>query len=243
MTRESINLGRWTIDDLNERLLKAAMTGSAGERIAFLSGHFHGIPYLENTLVGGANTDEVFVVNLASVDCYTLIDYIEAMRLSSSFEDFVEFLKKIRYRGGIVSFGDRNHFFTDWREFNGEFVEDATGKIGLQDARTVRKVLNLREDGSFFIPGVGPVERDVRYIPSSLLNDQIINRIETGDYIGIYSDCKGLDVTHVGIFIKQRKSLFLRHASSVQEKRKVVDQDFIEYVKNKPGIVVFRPKL
>jgi len=74
------------------------MTGSAGERIAFLSDHFHGIPYLENTLVGGANTDEVFVVNLASVDCYTLIDYIEAMRLSSSFEDFVEFLKKIRYR-------------------------------------------------------------------------------------------------------------------------------------------------
>jgi hypothetical protein len=83
----------------------------------------------------------------------------------------------------------------------------------------------------------------VRYIPSSLLHDQIINRIETGDYVGIYSDCKGLDVTHVGIFIKQRKSLFLRHASSVQEKRKVVDQDFIEYVKNKPGIVVFRPKL
>jgi len=65
----------------------------------------------------------------------TLIDYIEAMRLSSSFEDFVEFLKKIRYRGGIVSFGDRNHFVTDWREFNGEFVEDATGKIGLQDTR------------------------------------------------------------------------------------------------------------
>jgi len=73
---------------------------------------------------------------------------------------------------------------------------------------TVRKVLNLREDSSFFIQGVGPVERDVRYIPSSLLHDQIINRIETGDYVGIYSDCKGLDVTHVGIFIKQRKSLF-----------------------------------
>jgi len=151
MTRESISLGQWTIDDLNELLLKAAMTGSAGERIAFLSDHFHGIPYLENTLVGGANTDEVFVVNLASVDCYTLIDYIEAMRLSSSFEDFVEFLKKIRYRGGIVSFGDRNHFFTDWREFNGEFVEDATGKIGLQDTRTVRKVLKPEKRQFFFL--------------------------------------------------------------------------------------------
>jgi hypothetical protein len=242
MTSESINLGQWTIDNFNKLLLKAAMTGGAGERIAFLSGHFHGIPYLENTLVGGVNTNEVFVVNLASVDCYTFIDYIEAMRLSSSFDDFMEFLKKIRYRGGIVSFRDRNHFFTDWREFNGEFVEDATGKIGLQDTRTVRKVLNLREDGSFFIPRVGSVERDVRYIPSSLLNDQIINRIETGDYVGMYSDCEGLDVTHVGIFIKQGKSLFLRHASSARENRKVVDQDFIEYVKNKPGIVVFRPK-
>ena len=202
MTRESINLGRWTIDDLNELLLKAAITGSAGERIAFLSGHFLGIPYLENTLVGGTNTEEVFVINLTSVDCYTLIDYIEAMRLSSSFDDFMEFLKKIRYRGGIVSFRERNHFFTDWREFNGEFVEDATGKIGLQATRTVRKVLNLRADGSFFVPGIGPVERDVRFIPSSLLNDQIINRMKTGDYIGIYSDREGLDVTHVGIFIR-----------------------------------------
>ena len=242
MTRESINLGRWTIDDLNELLLKAAVAGSAGERIAFLAGHFLGIPYLENTLVGGTNTDEVLVVNLAGVDCYTLIDYIEAMRLSASFDDFMEFLKKIRYRGGIVSFSDRNHFFTDWREFNGEFVEDATGKIGLQETRTVRKVLNLREDGSFFVPGIGPVERDVRFIPSSSLDDQVIDRMNTGDYIGIYSDYEGLDVTHVGILIRQGNSVFLRHASSTGGNRKVVDQDFIEYVKNKPGIVVFRPK-
>ena len=243
MTRESINLGQWTIDKLDELLLRASMIGSAGERIAFLSGHFYGIQYLENTLVGGTNTDEVFVINFAGVDCFTFLDYIEAMRLSSSFSDFIEHLKRIRYRSGSISFVNRNHFFSDWREFNGEFVEDATGKIGLQNTRTVRKVLNLRGDGSFFVPGIGPVERDLRFIPSSLLNDQIINRIEIGDYIGIYSDREGLDVTHAGIFIKQRKSLFLRHASSTGENRKVVDQDFIEYVKNKPGIVVFRPKI
>ncbi len=242
MTRESINLDQWTIDKLDELLLKASMIGSAGERIVFLSGQFHGIPYLENTLVGGANTDEVFVINFAGVDCFTFLDYIEAMRLSSSFSDFIEHLKRIRYRSGSISLVNRNHFFSDWREFNGEFVEDATGKIGLQNTRTVRKVLNLRGDGSFFVPGIEPVERDLRFIPSSLLNDQIINRIEIGDYIGIYSDREGLDVTHVGIFIKQGKSLLLRHASSTRENRKVVDQDFIEYVKNKPGIIVFRPK-
>ena len=240
--KEVINTGNWTAGALDEIIRHAASINDIGERIAFLSGHFLGTPYLENTLIGGANTDEIFVIDLAGVDCFTFLDYVEAMRLSSSFADFKECLKRIRYRSGSVSFADRNHFFTDWHEFNGEFVEDATGKIGLQNTRTIRKVLNLREDGSFFVPGIEPGERDVKFIPSSSLNDLIINRIETGDYIGIYSEREGLDVTHVGIFIREGEALVLRHASSTQENRKVVDQDFIEYVKNKPGIVVFRPK-
>lgn len=226
---------------MNELLRKVASINSDGERIAFLSGHFLETPYVENTLIGSANTDEVLVINFAGVDCFTFLDYIEAMRLSSSFADFKECLIRIRYREGVVSFAGRNHFFTDWPEFNSEFIEDATGKVGLQYARTVQKALNLREDGSLFVGGIKPVARDVKFMPSSSLTDQLIGRLETGDYIGIYSDVAGLDVSHVGIFIRHGDVTMLRHASSKKENRKVVDQDFAEYVKHKPGIIVVRP--
>ena len=75
-------------------------------------------------------TPEVLTINLAGVDCFTLLDYVEAMRLSASFDDFKKNLKKIRYQSGIVDYQHRNHFFTDWIEFNSDLVADVTKQIG-----------------------------------------------------------------------------------------------------------------
>lgn len=240
--RESINTGKWSIESLNELVMKAASICFTGERIAFLSESLRDTPYADNTLIGGADFNEIFVIDFSGVDCFTFLDYIEAMRVSKSFAVFMECLKKIRYRGGSVSFANRNHFFSDWLEFNPGFVEDATEKVGLNHTKTTSKVLNRRESSSFFVPGIGVVERNVRYIPSFSLNDQLISRIDTGDYIGIYADHPGLDVTHVGIFIRCGEGSLFRHASSAREVRKVVDQDFVDYVRKSPGIIVLRPK-
>lgn len=239
---ELIITGQWPIEALDALIRRAASISDAGERIEFLSRQFLGTDYQESTLIGSEKTDEVFVINLAEMDCFTFLDYVEAMRLSSSFTGFTKCLKKIRYHGGIVSFRNRNHFFTDWPEFNGDFVKDVTAEIGVQNVRNVRKVLNLREAGGYFVPGIKPVQRDIRYILSSSIGGQVIGRLKTGDYIGIYSGLSGLDVSHVGIFIREGSSLLLRHASSSKENRQVVDQDFLEYMRNKSGIIVFRPK-
>jgi hypothetical protein len=64
-----------------------------------------------------------------------------------------------------------------------------------------------------------------------------------GDYTGIYSDLKGLDVSHVGIIIKDGVNVYLRHASSQKEYSKVIDQDFRKYMVDKPGIIVLRPTI
>ena len=64
-------------------------------------------------------------------------------------------------------------------------------------------------------------------------------QLRTGDYIGIYSDLSGLDVSHVGIIVKDSLGIKFRHASSVA--RKVVDQDFATYISGKPGIIIIRP--
>ena len=58
----------------------------------------------------------------------------------------------------------------------------------------------------------------------------------------MYTEIDGLDVTHTGIIIKNDDGVFLRHASSKKSNQKVVDEDLQKYIKNVPGIVVYRPQ-
>ncbi len=239
---ERILLGRWTQDELGRVIHKASGIRDVGKRIGFLSGRFLGVRYQASTLIGDMNTPEVFVIDVRRVDCFTYIDYIEAMRLSGSFAGFKENLKKVRYRSGKVAFKNRNHFFTDWRVFNSAYVDDVTASVGGLRTKNIRKVLNLRKDGTYFLPGIAPVEREIQYIPSDAIDDTVTKRLRTGDYVGIYTKMQGLDVTHTGIIIKRQGKVYLRHASSARKNRKVVEQDFITYISKTPGLIVFRPK-
>jgi hypothetical protein len=238
----SVVLGKWTERELDHLLRESAEIKDIGSRINFISEKFLHIEYKESTLIGDKNSPEVFVINLEGVDCFTFVDYIEAMRLSGSFSEFRENVKKVRYREGEVSFENRNHFFTDWREFNSHLVDDVTVLIGAQKTERVVKILNKKEDGTHLLPGIRPVQREIEYIPSGAVDDSVFNELKTGDYAGIYSGIKGLDVSHVGIIIRDGDSIVFRHASSGKDHRKVVDQDFKAYISDKPGLIVLRPK-
>ncbi|MCX8110021.1 MAG: DUF1460 domain-containing protein [Syntrophorhabdaceae bacterium] len=237
-----ISLGKWTPDSLDVIISKASKIPEPGQRIGFISGLFIGTPYADNTLKGGVNVKEELVVNLEGMDCFTFIDYVEAMRLSSSFDRFLTYLQRIRYRDASVEFTHRNHFFTDWVVYNSDFIEDITENIGRGKARNIEKVLNKKDDGSFFVPGIGIVKRRLIFIPSYEIDSSITEQLKTGDYAGLYTDRPGLDVSHVGIFIKDKDKIFLRHASSREQYRRVMDEDFIEYVKARDGIIVLRPR-
>ena len=236
------HLGKWTIEELDRLLHNSSLIRDVGERIGFLSEQFLGVAYQGSTLVGDAHTLEILVLNLAGVDCFTLIDYVEAMRLSGSFSEFTENLKGVRYRRGEVSFEMRNHFFTDWPEYNAGTIEDVTAVIGGPKIISVHKRLNLKGDGTPIIPGIPPKEREIHYIPVSALDNLILGRLKTGDYAGVYSDVDELDVSHVGIVITTEDGIFLRHASSRMSHRKVIDEKFKDYIAEKQGLVVLRPR-
>jgi hypothetical protein len=237
-----ILLGKFSQEELDHIIRESSKIKAVGKRIDFLSRQFLGLDYVESTLIGDINTPEVFVINMEGVDCFTFIDYIEAMRLADSFSEFKNNLKKIRYSSGRVAFKNRNHFFTDWIEFNSDFVTDVTEKIGDKKFIRVIKTLNEKEDKTYFLPGIKPFQRQITYIPSDRIDESVINKLGTGDYVGIYSEIKGLDVSHVGIIIKDNDKVYLRHASSLKIYRKVIDQDFKKYISDKPGIIVLRPK-
>jgi hypothetical protein len=237
---EHINLGKWTEHDLDMILQEASRINENGKRIDILSRHFLDVKYRENALAGSSNTPEVFIINLDALDCFTFLDYVESMRLSTSFADFKRNLVMVRYKSGKIDYIHRNHFFSDWREFKKDTLQDISLQIAGEKTRTIKKILNLKEDGTLYLPGLAPVERTIDYIPASAIDESVIRKCKTGDYIGIYADDPGLDVTHVGIIIKNKGKTCLRHASSLPEYREVVDQDFTTYMTGKPGFLVFR---
>jgi hypothetical protein len=235
-------LGNFLQKDLDHIIRESSKIKDVGKQIDFLSRKFLDLDYLESTLIGDINIPEVLVINLEGVDCFTFLDYIEAMRLSGSFYEFKINLRKVRYKSGIVAFENRNHFFTDWLEFNSDFIDDITEKIGAEKTIRVQKTLNQKKDRTHFLPGIQTVKREIKYIPSESIDDSVLSKLRTGDYVGIYSKVNGLDVSHVGIIVKDGDNIYLRHASSQKEHRKVVDQDFKKYIVGKPGIIVLRTK-
>jgi hypothetical protein len=241
MYETQIRLGNFSQDEIDALIYRCYSIPDVSGRIDFLSRRLLGTPYRESTLIGDIFIPEVLVVNLEGVDCFTFIDYVEAMRLSEFFSGFIDNLKKVRYKFGSVSFENRNHFFSDWKESNSGTVLDITEEVGGMKAKKISKILNREEDGSYFLPGIAPAEREIFYIPSSAISGPVLGKIMPGDYIGIYSLTAGLDVSHVGIFIREGAQSYLRHASSQPEFRKVIDQDFQEYIQNKSGIIIFRP--
>jgi hypothetical protein len=167
---------------------------------------------------------------------------VEAMRLSGSFEEFKAKLKRVRYRSGVVAFEMRNHFFTDWLAFNRGFIEDATVQVGGRSIKKVDKILNTKGNGTYFMHGIEPRAREISYIPSDAVDDNLLGKLRTGDYAGIYSEVPGLDVSHVGIVVEMAGVVRLRHASSQDIHRKVLDADFKTYLTEKPGFMLFRPR-
>lgn len=208
--------------------------------VDFISSRFLNNPYEGNTLSSPDDNFEVLVIKFDGVDCYTYIDYVQALIASNTKNNFIKNLIKIRYVNSQVTYLKRRHFFSDWYATSNPNAIDVTDKIS-SSYEIAYKKLNLKENGEEYIPNLGIINREIKYIPSDKVDINVINNMKTGDYIGIYSNLKGLDVSHTGILIKTLTGeAIYRNASSLSKNNKVVDSPLLEYIKNKPGIVVIR---
>ncbi|WP_433685867.1 DUF1460 domain-containing protein [Nocardia sp. CA-119907] len=237
------------IDDVTARkidellALRAATPGARGkgELIDLLSSRFLDTPYGADMLIGSASQPEQLVIDMRRVDCFTYLDYVEALSRSTDRDQFVAHLIETRYTDGRVEFQQRKHFFSDWSHTARIAATDITAALGTA-AVTVTKRLNAKADGGQYLPGLPVVDRDITYIPSGAVGETVIAQLRTGDYIGAYADQPGLDVTHVGIFVMTPNGPVFRNASSLAANNKVVDSPFTDYVRSTPGIVVLRPQ-
>ncbi|CAI3934420.1 unnamed protein product [Commensalibacter communis] len=212
---------------------------SKNHSIEEISKNFLNTPYKSDTLIGSSTHPEKLVVNLEAVDCFTFIDYVLALSQSRDVDDFIENLIKVRYIDGNIIFFNRKHFFSDWYYIAPKNTEEITQKIS-PNAVTVFKRLNQKPDGTEYLAGIGTIPRNITYIPSHYVDNMVINQLRSGDFIGIYTPKDGLDASHVGILIKKGNQIYFRNASSLKKNRKVVDSPLLEYIKDKPGIMVLR---
>lgn len=240
------SMDNYTLNKLNQLLaLRAAAPAEqqqdSGRMIDLLSKPFLGTPYVANMLIGSQETPEKLVIDFRGLDCFTYIDYVDALRQANTQADFVQRLIHIRYANGDINFLQRKHFFTDWSHQVKTNVTDITATLSPRTV-TLVKNLNQKADGGSYLPGLKNVQRSITYLPSDFIDDQVLAQLHTGDYIGIYTHLAGLDVTHTGIYIMTENGPVLRNASSRKENMQVVDSPFMDYVQATPGIVVLRAK-
>ncbi|HWC76665.1 MAG TPA: N-acetylmuramoyl-L-alanine amidase-like domain-containing protein [Blastocatellia bacterium] len=220
--------------EASELLQAIPQESSLSNRIDFLSAAFLGRPYLENSLIGGPETPEVFTVTLDGFDCVTYLETVLALAVSKTSGDFLTTIRQLRYENGEVGWKRRNHFMIDWARKNEElgFIQDlTTGPGSIRRSRTLG-----------IIDGLPRRKVSFKCFPRSDLS-QLYRRCETGDVILFVSTRKLLDVFHVGLMVRHAKGNgpLLRHAT--RKAGSVIEQDLAEFVDQNrmSGVILLRP--
>ena len=117
-TAQKIDLENWDKQKLSQFLLNNA-TAPDSLKVKNITDKFLNTPYKANTMIGSVDQKEELVIDLAHLDCFTFIDYVESMKRSTSFNEFKTNLITLRYQSSKIDYIFRNHFFSDWITYNG----------------------------------------------------------------------------------------------------------------------------
>ncbi|HVZ52794.1 MAG TPA: N-acetylmuramoyl-L-alanine amidase-like domain-containing protein, partial [Pseudolabrys sp.] len=147
--------------------------------------------------------------------------------------DYEAALKQIRYREGAVEWRERNHYFSDWCEFN--IANGVCRAVALPGGEPVQKMLTTMR-------GIEPRRMSLTAVPRASV---IAHRdlVATGDIIGFLSRRPGLDYFHTGFIVVDAKGdLWLRHAARSQGR--VLDVSLARFmnVNGVRAVTVVRPQ-
>ena len=148
-------LSRHRVEQL---LSKTKYERSAVSRIDVLSRQFLGYPYKPNPLIGSAGTAEVFTASLDEFDCVTYIETIVALARAYKVDDFIEWLRKIRYERGRIQWEKRNHYMTLWIRNNVLKGIVRPVSMSASPTRSRERVLNI-------VPGLAAQRTRVKCVP------------------------------------------------------------------------------
>lgn len=247
-------------------LLKSCMTEckTKDNCLMYFARKLKSVPYVARTLEGGEC--ERLVVNLRQLDCTTYVENVIALYLcikngKTTFRDFCNYLRNIRYENGIVTYPTRLHYFSYWIEQNtltgivreivpqdSSVTEDSEYDIYYMSSNP-EKYPALRKDTSL-IDDISEMEKyfdgkTYRYIPKAKLKnpESLQAYIKDGDIIAIVTNKKGLDISHIGFAAWHKGNLHLLNASSIHKKVVEEPMSLYKYMMRHPsqtGIRIIR---
>src|SRR5215475_8653644 len=87
---------------IDRLIVQSRGRGAISQRIDFISAALRGIQYQENTLIGGPNLSEKFVVRDDAFDCVTFCETVLAAAIASDRSEFDSVLHNIPYHNGAL---------------------------------------------------------------------------------------------------------------------------------------------
>ncbi len=125
-------------------------TPDLSDRIIEISAHFLGTPYHLGPLGEGpqGEFDRKPLISFSAVDCTTFVEETMALSLAQTLNQAKEILKRIRYKGGVVSYQTRNHFpSVDWIPNNiaAGFIKDITATVAGPDLEVASKWISKKK--------------------------------------------------------------------------------------------------
>lgn len=249
---------------LNKYLVQydASSEMTTGMLVSAIGREFLGRPYVGGTLEVNV-PDEALVVNTREVDCTTFVDQVLALTLSvlhgqGDYSAFCRWLTALRYRGGVVDgYASRLHYFTDFVRDNSDWLEPVPSadddryplqEVTLSFMSTHHDSYPALKENAKAVSLIRDVENryvsyPVRYIPKEKV--PFFSNLHEGDVVALLTTVKGLDVSHLGIVVKEQGELRLLHASSVAGKVIVEPRSLSAMLSSRkscPGIRIVRLK-
>ncbi len=219
------------------------------ELVVFYANKLIGHPYVAHTLEADK---ELLTINIDQLDCTTFVETLYALTSTTldnrySWRDYAQKLENLRYRGGtITDYASRLHYISDWIVDNTARgnIKEVTGDIpgSKYTIKTIDFMSNHRDkypalaDSTQFAKvkntEIGYRLHRFPYVKKEWLKSkETVAAFKSGDIIGIVTKIDGLDVSHLGIIIKENGVLYFIDASSIGKKVQREDETFFEYMR------------
>lgn len=201
-------------------LLGQLKTKPFAERLHTIADATLGTPYKDGPLGEGpgAKHDADPLIDLQHVDCVTFVEQSLALASSADYDQAVQRLQRLRYRGGQVDFGKRHHFFiTDWIASN-IFCTDISPSLGVETVALTRVISHhdffIKQHAQEYADTIPDRKQTIHYVPSAL-GAKAEAKLPDAALIVFVGKIDWLFALHCGLYLRDADGTgHLYHASS-----------------------------
>ncbi len=205
---------QYTIPDLRERMKHLARKNLGQPYEIYLLGEYPTEIY-----------DRQPLYILDKSDCVVFTEHILAMAMAHDWQSFFSILQRIRYKDGIVSYINRNHYGEyDWFPNNTWLADDITevlaGKYIELDTTHVKKSKFFKKRD---VPYEMPEDSLVwSYVPLKAM-PLVLDKLQTGDLVGVVRGYKHNNwIGHFGMIMRDDDgTVYFLHSTPPEVKQQL----------------------